>query len=162
MRTLHEPCSPVFLWLPNHNENIHSEIYSLLMDTYIKDPAQRDYLLDTIEVVPCAERKVEWALCWTSDKHSSFGDRLITFAAVRARGHIFSGSSASIFRLKKCLMPGLTFKRSQTNSYLVTRVCTDFACLLFSHLKGRPHPDTVKRTGVPHESSPCQTDWHEC
>ncbi|PPQ67823.1 hypothetical protein CVT26_007070 [Gymnopilus dilepis] len=123
-------------------ENIHSETYSLLIDTYIKDPAQRDYLFDAIETVPCIKRKAEWALRWIADDHASFGERLVAFAAVE--GIFFSGSFASIFWLKKRgLMPGLTFSNE-----LISRdegMHTDFACLLFSHLKRRPHPDTIKR-----------------
>ena len=123
-------------------ENIHSETYSLLIDTYIKDPVQREYLFDAIETVPCVKRKADWALRWISDKRASFGERLIAFAAVE--GIFFSGSFASIFWLKKRgLMPGLTFSNE-----LISRdegMHTDFACLLFSHLKRRPHPDTVKR-----------------
>jgi len=123
-------------------ENIHSETYSLLIDTYIKDPAQREYLFDAIETVPCVKRKAEWALRWISDKRSSFGERLIAFAAVE--GIFFSGSFASIFWLKKRgLMPGLTFSNE-----LISRdegMHTDFACLLFSHLQRRPHPDIVER-----------------
>ncbi|KAF8974190.1 ferritin-like superfamily [Flammula alnicola] len=85
-------------------ENIHSETYSLLIDTYIKDPAQRDYLFDAIETVPCIKRKAEWALKWISDQRSSFAERLVAFAAVE--GIFFSGSFASIFWLKKRgLMP---------------------------------------------------------
>ncbi|KAF8165460.1 ribonucleotide reductase small subunit [Crassisporium funariophilum] len=122
-------------------ENIHSETYSLLIDSYIKDPAQRDYLFDAIETIPCIKRKAEWALKWISDKDSSFGERLVAFAAVE--GIFFSGSFASIFWMKKRgLMPGLTFSNE-----LISRdegMHTDFACLLFSHLKRRPHPDTVK------------------
>ncbi|KDR83867.1 hypothetical protein GALMADRAFT_236325 [Galerina marginata CBS 339.88] len=122
-------------------ENIHSETYSLLIDTYIKDSAQRDYLFDAIETVPCIKRKAEWALKWISDEQSSFGERLVAFAAVE--GIFFSGSFASIFWLKKRgLMPGLTFSNE-----LISRdegMHTDFACLLFSHLKRRPHPDTIK------------------
>ena len=123
-------------------ENIHSETYSLLIDSYIKDPAQREYLFDAIETVPCVKRKAEWALRWISDKRSSFGERLVAFAAVE--GIFFSGSFASIFWLKKRgLMPGLTFSNE-----LISRdegMHTDFACLLFSHLQRRPHPDTVER-----------------
>ncbi|KAF8913791.1 ribonucleotide reductase [Gymnopilus junonius] len=123
-------------------ENIHSETYSLLIDTYIKDPAQRDYLFDAIETVPCIKRKAEWALKWISDDHASFGERLVAFAAVE--GIFFSGSFASIFWLKKRgLMPGLTFSNE-----LISRdegMHTDFACLLFGHLKRRPHPDTIKK-----------------
>ncbi|KAF8493523.1 putative small subunit of ribonucleotide reductase [Gautieria morchelliformis] len=106
-------------------ENIHSETYSLLIDTYIKDPEQPD-----------------WALKWIADKRSTFAERLVAFAAVE--GIFFSGSFASIFWLKKRgLMPGLTFSNE-----LISRdegMHTDFACLLFSHLRKRPHPDTVRR-----------------
>ncbi|KAF9534797.1 beta subunit of ribonucleotide reductase [Crepidotus variabilis] len=123
-------------------ENIHSETYSLLIDTYIKDPVQREYLFDAIETVPCVKRKAEWALRWISDKRSSFGERLVAFAAVE--GIFFSGSFASVFWLKKRgLMPGLAFSNE-----LISRdegMHTDFACLLFSHLQRRPHPDTVQR-----------------
>ncbi|KAG1755809.1 ribonucleotide reductase small subunit [Suillus lakei] len=122
-------------------ENIHSETYSLLIDTYIKDSAQREYLFDAMETIPCVKRKADWALKWISDQRSTFGERLVAFAAVE--GIFFSGSFASIFWLKKRgLMPGLTFSNE-----LISRdegMHTDFACLLFSHLKRRPHPDTVK------------------
>ncbi|KAG6809981.1 Ribonucleotide-diphosphate reductase (RNR), small subunit [Tricholoma furcatifolium] len=122
-------------------ENIHSETYSLLIDTYIKDQTEREYLFDAIETIPCIKRKADWALRWISDKNSTFGERLVAFAAVE--GIFFSGSFASIFWLKKRgLMPGLTFSNE-----LISRdegMHTDFACLLFSHLKRRPHPDTIK------------------
>ncbi|KAJ7179230.1 ribonucleotide reductase small subunit [Mycena filopes] len=123
-------------------ENIHSETYSLLIDTYIKEPAERDYLFDAIETIPCIKRKAEWALRWITDEKSTFGERLVAFAAVE--GIFFSGSFASIFWMKKRgLMPGLTFSNE-----LISRdegMHTDFACLLFTHLKRRPHPDTVRR-----------------
>ncbi|EAU84682.1 ribonucleotide reductase small subunit [Coprinopsis cinerea okayama7 len=123
-------------------ENIHSETYSLLIDTYIKDPAQRDYLFDAVDTIPCIKKKADWALTWISDQKSTFAERLVAFAAVE--GIFFSGSFASIFWLKKRgLMPGLTFSNE-----LISRdegMHTDFACLLFSHLKRRPHPDVVKR-----------------
>ncbi|KAF5364250.1 hypothetical protein D9756_000735 [Leucocoprinus leucothites] len=122
-------------------ENIHSETYSLLIDTYIKDPAQREYLFDAIETIPCIKRKADWALKWISDKRSTFAERLVAFAAVE--GIFFSGSFASIFWMKKRgLMPGLAFSNE-----LISRdegMHTDFACLLFSHLKRRPHPEVVK------------------
>ncbi|TFY83812.1 hypothetical protein EWM64_g195 [Hericium alpestre] len=123
-------------------ENIHSETYSLLIDTYIKDPQQREYLFDAVETIPCVKKKADWALHWISDRRAVFGERLVAFAAVE--GIFFSGSFASIFWLKKRgLMPGLTFSNE-----LISRdegMHTDFACLLFSHLKKRPHPDTVRR-----------------
>jgi ribonucleoside-diphosphate reductase subunit M2 len=123
-------------------ENIHSETYSLLIDTYIKDPARREYLFDAVETIPCIKRKADWALRWISDKQASFAERLVAFAAVE--GIFFSGSFASIFWLKKRgLMPGLTFSNE-----LISRdegMHTDFACLLFSHLRRRPHPKLVEK-----------------
>lgn len=123
-------------------ENIHSETYSLLIDTYIREPEQRDFLFNAIETIPVVKQKAEWALRWISDRRASFSERLIAFAAVE--GIFFSGSFASIFWLKKRgLMPGLSFSNE-----LISRdegLHTDFACLLFSHLKKRTHPDTVNR-----------------
>ncbi|KAK0323309.1 Ribonucleotide-diphosphate reductase (RNR), small subunit [Friedmanniomyces endolithicus] len=113
-------------------ENIHSETYSLLIDTYISEPRQRAYLFNAIDNIPCIRKKADWALRWISDKNSTFACRLIAFAAVE--GIFFSGSFAAIFWLKKRgLMPGLTFSNE-----LISRdegMHTDFACLLFSHLK---------------------------
>lgn len=93
-------------------------------------------------VVPCIRKKADWALRWISDKNSTFASRLIAFAAVE--GIFFSGSFASIFWLKKRgLMPGLTFSNE-----LISRdegMHTDFACLLFSHIKSKPSPDAVEK-----------------
>ncbi|KAJ7751976.1 ribonucleotide reductase [Mycena metata] len=123
-------------------ENIHSETYSLLINSYIADPDQRTFLFNAMDTVPCIRKKADWAMRWISDKRSSFGERLIAFAAVE--GIFFSGSFCSIFWLKKRgLMPGLTFSNE-----LISRdegLHTDFACLLFHHLQKRPHPDVVKR-----------------
>lgn len=122
-------------------ENIHSETYSLLIDTYIKDPKERTYLFNAIETIPCIKKKADWALKWITDDESTFGERLIAFAAVE--GIFFSGSFASIFWLKKRgLMPGLTFSNE-----LISRdegLHTDFACLLFSHLENRPSKKIVE------------------
>ncbi|KAJ1018599.1 hypothetical protein NDA16_004881 [Ustilago loliicola] len=121
-------------------ENIHSETYSLLIDTYIREPEQREFLFDAVETIPVVKQKADWALRWISDHNATFAERLVAFAAVE--GIFFSGSFASIFWLKKRgLMPGLTFSNE-----LISRdegLHTDFACLLFSHLKKRAHPDTV-------------------
>src|SRR6201996_6641448 len=122
-------------------ENIHSETYSLLIDTYIKEPAQREFLFDAIETIPCIKRKAEWAIKWIQDEKSTFGERLVAFAAVE--GIFFSGSFASIFWMKKRgLMPGLTFSNE-----LISRdegMHTDFACLLISHLKHRPSKKAIE------------------
>ena len=87
-------------------ENIHSETYSLLIDTYIKDSKEKDHLFNALETIPCVQRKAEWAMRWIDN--GSFAERLVAFAAVE--GIFFSGSFCSIFWLKKRgLMPGLTF-----------------------------------------------------
>ncbi len=89
-------------------ENIHSETYSLLIDTYIKDSAERTRLFHATETIPCVQKKAQWALKWIGDQKSSFATRLLAFAAVE--GIFFSGSFCSIFWLKKRgKMPGLTF-----------------------------------------------------
>lgn len=123
-------------------ENVHAETYSLLIDTFIKDVNERQYLFDAIETIPAVKRKADWALRWISDKEATFATRLVAFAAVE--GIFFSGSFASIFWLKKRgLMPGLTFSNE-----LISRdegMHTDFACLLFTHLKRRPHPDVIQK-----------------
>ncbi|WPK22970.1 hypothetical protein PUMCH_000193 [Australozyma saopauloensis] len=123
-------------------ENIHSETYSLLIDSYIKDPKEADFLFNAIENISCIKKKADWALRWINDDEALFGERLVAFAAVE--GVFFSGSFASIFWLKKRgLMPGLTFSNE-----LICRdegLHTDFACLLFSHLNNRPDPKIVER-----------------
>ncbi|XP_010881020.1 ribonucleoside-diphosphate reductase subunit M2 [Esox lucius] len=121
-------------------ENIHSEMYSLLIDTYIKDPKEREYLFNAIETLPCVKRKADWALNWIGDKSAMFGERVVAFAAVE--GIFFSGSFAAIFWLKKRgLMPGLTFSNE-----LISRdegLHCDFACLMFKHLVNKPSKETV-------------------
>jgi ribonucleoside-diphosphate reductase beta chain len=110
-------------------ENIHSETYSLLIDTYIKDPAEKNKLFNAIETVPCVTQKAEWALRWISN--GNFNERLVAFAAVE--GIFFSGSFCSIFWLKKRgLMPGLSFSNE-----LISRdegLHCDFACLIYTQL----------------------------
>ncbi|EFW98567.1 ribonucleotide reductase small subunit [Grosmannia clavigera kw1407] len=122
-------------------ENVHSETYSLLIDTYIKDTAQRTHLFNAIDTIPCIRKKADWALKWISDRESTFAQRLVAFAAVE--GIFFSGAFSSIFWLKKRgLMPGLTFSNE-----LISRdegLHTDFACLLFSHLKNRPSKQLIE------------------
>uniref|UniRef100_UPI00398F5DFD ribonucleoside-diphosphate reductase subunit M2 isoform X2 n=1 Tax=Pristiophorus japonicus TaxID=55135 RepID=UPI00398F5DFD len=116
-------------------ENVHSEMYSLLIDTYVKDPSERAFLFNAIETMPCVKRKADWALRWIADQESTFGERVVGFAAVE--GIFFSGSFAAIFWLKKRgLMPGLTFSNE-----LISRdegLHCDFACLMFKHLVHKP------------------------
>lgn len=109
-------------------ENIHSETYSLLIDTYVKEPAEKNFLFKAIETLDCVKKKAEWALRWI-DK-GNFQERLVAFAAVE--GIFFSGSFCSIFWLKKRgLMPGLSFSNE-----LISRdegLHCDFACHLYNH-----------------------------
>jgi len=115
-------------------ENIHAETYSLLIDTYIQDNAEKDYLFNAMDELDCVKKKANWALNWI-DKAPSFGHRLIAFAAVE--GIFFSGSFCSIFWLKnRGLMPGLAFSNE-----LISRdegLHCDFACLLYSMLNEKP------------------------
>ncbi len=119
-------------------ENIHSETYSLLIDTYIKDTQEKNRLFNAIETVPCVKKKAEWALRWISK--GSFAERLIAFAAVE--GIFFSGSFCSIFWLKKRgLMPGLSFSNE-----LISRdegLHCDFACLLYGMLENKLDKEVV-------------------
>ncbi|KPI89929.1 putative ribonucleoside-diphosphate reductase small chain [Leptomonas seymouri] len=113
-------------------ENIHSETYSVLLDTYITDSEEKLRLLHAIQTIPCVQKKAEWAVRWIGSR-ASFQERLIGFAAVE--GIFFSGSFCALFWLKKRgLMPGLTFSNE-----LISRdegLHTDFACLLYdSHIK---------------------------
>ena len=112
-------------------ENIHSETYSLLIDTYIKDETEKTKLFKAIDNFPCVNKKAKWALKWINDKRSNFATRLLAFACVE--GIFFSGSFCAIYWLKKRgLMPGLTFSNE-----LISRdegMHTDFAVLLYNKL----------------------------
>ncbi|OQR90167.1 ribonucleoside-diphosphate reductase small chain [Thraustotheca clavata] len=112
-------------------ENIHSEVYSLLIDTYIKDIVEKDRVLRAIDTIPCVQRKAKWALKWCNGKIAAYAERIVAFAAVE--GIFFSGSFCSIFWLKKRgLMPGLSFSNE-----LISRdegLHCDFACLMYSKL----------------------------
>merc|ERR1712141_395086 len=116
-------------------ENIHSEMYSLLIDTYIRDGNEKEKLFNAIDTIPAVQKKAEWALRWINADNASFAERIIAFVSVE--GIFFSGSFAAIFWLKKRgLMPGLTFSNE-----LISRdegLHTDFACLMFHHLKNKP------------------------
>jgi ribonucleoside-diphosphate reductase beta chain len=120
-------------------ENIHSETYSLLIDTYIKNPEEQEKYFKAIDRIPCVKKKAEWALSWIDSP--SFAERLIAFAAVE--GIFFSGSFCSIFWLKKRgLMPGLSFSNE-----LISRdegLHCDFAC----HLHNKHVIDKVPKEKI--------------
>lgn len=120
-------------------ENIHSEAYSLMIDTYIKDPAEKDMLFHAIDTVPAVSKKAQWALRWIN-KENSFAERLVAFAAVE--GIFFSGSFCAIFWLKKRgLMKGLC-----TYNEWISRdegLHCDFACLLYSMLQNKLSEETI-------------------
>ena len=108
-------------------ENIHSETYSLLIDTYIKDIKEKDYLFNAIENLELVKKKADWALKWINN--GTFTERLIAFAAVE--GIFFSGSFCSVFWLKKRgLMPGLAFSNELIS--IDEGLYFDFACLLYN------------------------------
>jgi len=120
-------------------ENIHSEMYSLLIDTYIRDEDEKTRLFEAIENYPCIKKKADWAIKWINDSHSSFATRLVAFACVE--GIFFSGAFCSIYWLKKRgKMPGLTFSNE-----LISRdeaLHTEFAILLYKQLVN-PLKETV-------------------
>merc|ERR1712149_79692 len=120
-------------------ENIHSETYSLLIEQYIKDPAEKDGLLDAIHTMPAVEDKANWAVRWMNDTNC-FAERLVAFAAVE--GVLFSGSFCAIYWLKKRgIMPGLTFSNE-----LISRdegLHAEFACLLYGMLQHKLPEDVV-------------------
>ncbi len=140
MREVQIPEARCFYGFQVAIENIHAEMYSLLIDTYIKDPKEKDFLFNALQNLECVSKKGNWALRWI-DNAPSFAHRLIAFAAVE--GIFFSGSFCSIYWLKKRgLMPGLTFSNE-----LISRdegMHCDFACLLYSMLENKLDPAEVK------------------
>ena len=140
MREVQIPEARCFYGFQVAIENIHAEMYSLLIDTYIKDPKEKDFLFNALQNLECVSKKGQWALRWI-DNAPSFAHRLIAFAAVE--GIFFSGSFCSIYWLKKRgLMPGLTFSNE-----LISRdegMHCDFACLLYSMLENKLDPAEVK------------------
>merc|ERR1712039_611450 len=120
-------------------ENIHSETYSLLIEQYIKDPAEKDSLFDAIHTMPAVQQKALWAVQWMN-RESSFTERLVAFAAVE--GILFSGSFCALFWLKKRgLMPGLTFANE-----LISRdegLHAEFACMLYKMCKDSLDEETI-------------------
>jgi len=121
-------------------ENIHSETYSLLIDTYVKDVQEKHKLFNAIDTIPSVTKKAQWAMKWINDNESSFATRVIAFAAVE--GIFFSGSFCSIFWLKKRgLMPGLCHSNE-----LISRdegLHTEFAVLMYSMIQDKPSNENV-------------------
>lgn len=122
-------------------ENIHSETYSLLIDSYIKDNDEKNKLFHSLEHFPCIQKKGKWAMKWINDKKSSFATRLIAFACVE--GIFFSGAFCSIYWLKKRgLMPGLTFSNE-----LISRdeaLHTEFAVYLYHKLEKKLNKKRIR------------------
>jgi len=131
MREVQWPEAKLFYSVQNFIEGVHSEMYSLLIDTYITDQQEKTNLFQAIKTIPCVQKKADWALAWIDNKDASFATRLLGFAAVE--GIFFSGAFCAIFWLKqRGLMPGLT-----TSNEFIARdegLHTDFACLLYSKL----------------------------
>jgi len=121
-------------------ESIHSETYSLLIDTYVKDKLEKDMLFNAIDNYPCIKKKADWALKWIGDEEADFATRLVAFACVE--GIFFSGAFCSIYWLKKRgLMQGLTFSNE-----LISRdeaLHCEFAVLLYSKLKKKCNVERI-------------------
>jgi ribonucleoside-diphosphate reductase beta chain len=137
MRFSHEvqwPEAKFFYACQNLLESVHSETYSLLIDTYISDSTEKANLLNAIQTIPSVKKKADWALQWIESKEADFGTRLIAFAAIE--GIFFSGAFCAIFWLKqRGIMPGLTV----SNEFIARDegLHTDFACLLYSKIVNR-------------------------
>lgn len=121
-------------------ENVHSEMYSILIDTYIRDRDVKGRLFEAIETMPCVKKKADWAMRWINRQEIPFGQRLVAFATVE--GVFFSGSFAAIFWMKKRgKLPGLAFSNE-----LISRdegLHCDFACAMFERLEMPPSPDVI-------------------
>jgi ribonucleoside-diphosphate reductase beta chain len=133
-RDVQWPEAKFFYSCQNLLEAVHSETYSLLIDTYITDKKEKNDLLKAISTIPCVKKKAEWALAWIDNAEADFATRLIGFAAVE--GIFFSGAFCAIFWLKqRGIMPGLTL----SNEFIARDegLHTDFACLLYSKIVNR-------------------------
>lgn len=123
-------------------ENIHSELYSQLIDTYVRDSSEKKTLFEAIDNFPCIKKKADWAIKWIQDQKSNFARRLVAFACVE--GIFFSGSFCAIYWLKKRgLMPGLTL-----SNQFISRdegMHTDFAVLLYSKLLNKLSQEEIHK-----------------
>jgi ribonucleoside-diphosphate reductase beta chain len=134
MKEVQWPEAKFFYSCQNLLEAVHSETYSLLIDTYIHDPVEKNQLFKAVQTIHCVQKKADWALTWIDNKDASFATRLLAFAAVE--GIFFSGAFCAIFWLKqRGIMPGLTL----SNEFIARDegIHTDFACLLYSKLVNR-------------------------
>lgn len=142
MTEIQVPEASFFYGVQMMMESVHSETYSLLIDTYIEDRAEKTSILQSIQTVPCIQKKAEWALSWISSEEADFPTRLMAFAVIE--GVFFSGAFCSIFWLKqRGVMPGLT----ASNEFIARDegLHTDFACLLYSKCKHRlPKTKAIK------------------
>jgi ribonucleotide reductase beta subunit family protein with ferritin-like domain len=121
-------------------ENIHSHTYSLLIDTYVKNPEERDKIFNAVTHIPCIKKKADWCFKWIGDEEASFGQRLIAFAIVE--GVFFSGAFCSIFWMKeKGKLPGLTFSNELISRDEALHV--EFALLLYSMINNRVEQEDV-------------------
>lgn len=121
-------------------EDVHNEMYSLMLDTYIKSSEEKEHLFNAIETIPCVKKKAEWAMKWILDENSSFSQRLVAFAIVE--GIFFSGSFCAIYWLKKRgLMTGLT----SANEFIARDegMHTETACVLYSLLEDKVSEQTI-------------------
>jgi ribonucleoside-diphosphate reductase beta chain len=133
-RDVQWPEAKFFYACQNLLEAVHSETYSLLIDTYILDKKEKADLLKAIDTIPCVKKKAEWAMAWIDNTEADFATRLLGFAAVE--GIFFSGAFCAIFWLKqRGIMPGLTL----SNEFIARDegLHTDFACLLYSKIVNR-------------------------
>ena len=142
MREIQVPEAKFFYACQNLMEAIHSETYSLLIDTYIQDKHEKSEILRAIQTIPCVKKKAEWALAWIENDEADFATRLLGFAAVE--GIFFSGAFCAIFWLKqRGVMPGLTL----SNEFIARDegLHTEFACLLYNKITNRlPKQKAVK------------------
>ena len=129
-----------FYSFQNAIETVHSETYSLLIDTYIKDEIEKNRLLNAVETIPCIKKKADWAMKWINSTDDNFATRLIAFACIE--GIFFSGAFCSIYWLKeRGIMHGLTFSNE-----LISRdesLHTEFAILLYSHIVNKLSEEKV-------------------
>ena len=133
-REVQWPEAKFFYGCQNLLEAVHSETYSLLIDTYITDKQEKENILKAIQTIPCVQKKAEWAMQWIESPDASFATRLLAFAAVE--GIFFSGAFCAIFWLKqRGVMPGLTV----SNEFIARDegLHTEFACLLYSKLQNK-------------------------